>query len=181
MKRTFASVVFVSVLGGFALQAQETGQPQAADTETQEKDMREQARPVGSQDEEARPEEAEITAMADEGRFGPYTTTDGEQIYNTLCAGCHMPDGKGAVGAGAYPALSGNSNLEYAGYPITIIVNGQKAMPAFAEFLDNEQVVAVTSYIQTHLGNDYEPDATVEAVADVRPADPADLGTEEHE
>ena len=100
-----------------------------------------------------------------------YVTTDGEEIYNTLCAGCHMPDGSGAVGAGEYPALRNNPNLEYAAYPVTLIVNGQAGMPALGHLLDNEQVVAVTSYIQANLDNGYDPDATVEMVADTRPAE----------
>jgi cytochrome c5 len=31
-----------------------------------------------------------------------FTETSGEALYNATCAGCHMPDGKGAVGAGHY-------------------------------------------------------------------------------
>lgn len=100
-----------------------------------------------------------------------YGATDGEQIYNTLCAGCHMPDGGGAIGAGAYPALRKNSNLEYAGYPITLIVNGQAAMPSLGHLLTDDQIVAVVSYIQANLDNGYEPDATPEMVADARPAE----------
>ncbi|WP_281825452.1 c-type cytochrome [Jannaschia rubra] len=135
--------------------------------------------------EETTPRRAE-TAMsmrADRADFGGdgYTSTDGEVLYGTLCAGCHMPDGRGAVGAGFYPALAGNENLEYSGYAIYIIVNGQGGMPSLGHFLDDEQVVAVTSYIQSELGNGYEPDATVEAVADSRPVDPADQNTKEHE
>ena len=92
-----------------------------------------------------------------------------------------MADGSGAVGAGEYPALRENPNLEFAAYPVMLIVNGQAAMPGFGSFLNDEQVVAVTSYIQTHLGNDYTPDATVEDVAITRPVDPADPNTAEHE
>lgn len=109
-----------------------------------------------------------------------YAATEGEEIYNTLCAGCHMPDGGGAIGAGAYPALRNNPNLEYAGYPVTLIVNGQAAMPSLGHLLDNEQIVAVTSYIQANLGNGYEPDATVRMVADTRPAEQR-AQLEEHE
>lgn len=109
-----------------------------------------------------------------------YTVTDGEAIYASLCSGCHMPDGGGAVGAGHYPALSGNPSLEYASYPIYVIVNGQGAMPSLDHLLDAEQVVAVTEYIQTELGNGYESDATVQLVEDSR-LDPEDGDTEEHE
>jgi enamine deaminase RidA (YjgF/YER057c/UK114 family)/mono/diheme cytochrome c family protein len=100
-----------------------------------------------------------------------YAPTEGEQLYATLCAGCHMPDGGGAEGAAEYPALRGNPLLEYAAYPVNLVVNGQAAMPSLGHLLDDEQVVAVVSYIQTHLGNDYEPDATAEMVSGVRPAE----------
>ncbi|RVV98662.1 hypothetical protein EKE94_07055 [Mesobaculum littorinae] len=130
-----------------------------------------------------KPQVAEMSEIADQASFGAagYTSTDGEALYQSLCAGCHMPDGSGAVGAGAYPALRENQNLEFAAYPITLIVNGQSAMPAFGEFLNDEQVVAITTYLQTHLGNDYTPDATAEDVALSRPVDPADPNTAEHE
>lgn len=131
----------------------------------------------------ARPEEAKISELADQAEFGAagYTSTDGEVLYQTHCSGCHMPDGRGAVGAGKYPALKNNENLEFASYPIYIIVNGQGAMPGFGSFFDDEQIAAITSYIQSNLDNGYEPDATPEMVAGSRPAKPADLNTEEHE
>ncbi|KZZ27571.1 hypothetical protein A3753_30870, partial [Sulfitobacter sp. HI0082] len=110
-----------------------------------------------------------------------YVSEDGEELYQTLCSGCHMADGSGAIGAGKYPALSGNPNLEYAGYATYIIINGQAAMPSLGHFLDNQQVLAITDYIQTNLGNDYEADGTLDAVADARPAEPVDQNTEEHE
>lgn len=100
---------------------------------------------------------------------GAYTSTDGEEIYQSFCAGCHMPDGAGAIGAGEYPALAGNPNLEFSSYAAYIIINGQAAMPELGSFLNDEQMVGLLTYIQTNLGNDYEPDATVEIVADARP------------
>lgn len=126
---------------------------------------------------------AQMSAYAEDTVFGSdgYTSTDGEELYQTLCAGCHMPDGSGAVGAGQYPALSDNPNLEYSAYPVTLIVNGQAAMPAFGTFLNDEQIVALVTYLQTDLGNDFEPDATVEDVAITRPASPADPNRAEHE
>ncbi|WP_272903636.1 hypothetical protein [Sulfitobacter sp. M22] len=41
--------------------------------------------------------------------------------------------------------------------------------------------MAITDYIQTNLGNDYEADGTLDAVADARPVEPVDQNTEEHE
>ena len=77
----------------------------------------------------------------------------GAGVYREVCAACHMPDGKGAIGAGAYPALGGNQKLEVAGYPISLILNGQRAMPGFGRMLDDQQVAAVASYIRTSFGN----------------------------
>lgn len=112
-----------------------------------------------------------ISSVPDEAAFdgGGYTSSDGETLYNTFCAGCHMTDGRGAVGAGEYPALANNPYLEFAAYPVTIIVNGQAGMPSLGHLLDDEQVLAITSYIQSNLGNDYEPDGTLQLVADTRP------------
>lgn len=84
-----------------------------------------------------------------------FTHQDGEAIYRTVCAGCHMPDGRGAVGAGAYPALTRNAKLEAGGYPILLVVNGRKAMPAFGRQLDDSQVAAVVNYIRGNFGNAY--------------------------
>ena len=89
--------------------------------------------------------------------------TEGEDIYNNVCAGCHMPDGGGAVGAGKYPALANNQQLEFANYPIYIIVNGQKGMPALGTMMSDEQIVEVVNYLQTGL-NDFEANASLEQV-----------------
>jgi mono/diheme cytochrome c family protein len=95
------------------------------------------------------------------------THQDGETIYRTVCAGCHMPDGRGAIGAGAYPALARNAKLEAAGYPVTLVVNGQKAMPPFGRVLDDNQVAAVVNYIRGNLGNAYTDRVSAD---DVKPA-----------
>ena len=47
-----------------------------------------------------------------------FTGQGGEQLFASVCQGCHMPDGKGAAGAGVYPSLAGNKNLEAGGYPV---------------------------------------------------------------
>lgn len=96
------------------------------------------------------------------------TQTDGKDIYNNICAGCHMPEGQGAVGAGMYPALANNENLESAGYPIYLIIHGQKGMPALGGVLDDAQIAAVVSYIRTNFGNSYAEEVTVQEVTDSR-------------
>ncbi|WP_306006192.1 Rid family hydrolase [Aquicoccus porphyridii] len=137
--------------------------------------------PVFAQDDSGT--EQFISPVSDEAMFeggGGYTSTDGEELYNTFCAGCHMPAGEGASGAGEYPPLSGNPRLEFAAYPITIIVNGQGGMPGLGHLLSDEQVLEVTSYIQSDLGNDYAPDGTLQMVADTRPVEEGEV-LAEHE
>ena len=100
-------------------------------------------------------------------RFGQQ---DGRSLYASICAGCHMPDGRGAVGAGAYPALAGNQKLEFPDYPVSIVLNGLHGMPGFATQLDDRQVAAVVNWIRTNLGNNYRADpATPESVKAARP------------
>lgn len=94
--------------------------------------------------------------------------TDGKQLYESSCQGCHQPGGVGAVGAGKYPALAGNPNLEAAGYPITLILHGQKAMPALGGYFDDAQVAAIVNYIRSNFGNHYEDQVTAQDVADLR-------------
>jgi len=91
---------------------------------------------------------------------------DGAALYGAICAACHMPDGRGATGAGAYPALAGNARLASATYPVLTILRGRKGMPAFRFMLSDEQVAAVTNYVRTNLGNRYTDAVTA---ADVKP------------
>jgi len=98
-----------------------------------------------------------------------FVETTGEQLFANVCQGCHMPDGRGAAGAGAYPSLQSNKKLEASGYAVTIIVNGQKAMPPLGAMMSDEQVAAVVNYLRTHFGNDYQDAVTVEDVKTVRP------------
>lgn len=98
-----------------------------------------------------------------------FTQKDGADLYASLCQACHMDKGQGAIGAGKYPALAKNENLESAGYPITVVLHGQKAMPPVGEMLSDEQVAAVVNYVRTHFGNDYKDDpATAADVKDAR-------------
>lgn len=96
------------------------------------------------------------------------TQTSGEDIYNAICSGCHMPEGEGAVGAGQYPALADNANLETASYPIYLIIHGQKAMPPLGGVLSDDQIAAVVGYIRTNFGNEYAEPVTAEEVAGAR-------------
>jgi|ERR1019366_8611065 mono/diheme cytochrome c family protein len=84
----------------------------------------------------------------------------GEAIYKGICQDCHMPDARGAVGAGMYPALAGNPKLEIAGYPVALVIHGQKAMPAFGDAFSDQQIADVVNYVRTHFGNAYRDEVT---------------------
>jgi mono/diheme cytochrome c family protein len=84
-----------------------------------------------------------------------FSEPDGEKIYRRVCAGCHMPDAKGAKGAGFYPALASNPKLEASGYPTMVVVHGLNGMPPFAEAMTDQQIADVVNYVRTHFGNRY--------------------------
>jgi mono/diheme cytochrome c family protein len=98
-----------------------------------------------------------------------FTEVTGEELFVSACQGCHMPDGKGAVGAGAYPSLAQDSNLESGGYPVYVVVRGQRAMPPVGAMMSDAQVAAVVNYIRTHFGNQYRDAVSADDVKRVRP------------
>ena len=109
---------------------------------------------------------------AQEIHAGAYPEKTGEALYTGICQGCHMPNAQGAVGAGAYPALAGDIRLAAAVYPLTVVLNGQRAMPPIGEDLSDEQVANVVNYIRSHFGNHYKDAVTqaqVKAARRVRP------------
>ncbi|WP_144147423.1 c-type cytochrome [Paraburkholderia sp. BCC1884] len=97
-----------------------------------------------------------------------FTEQSGEALYNATCAGCHMPDGKGAQGAGHYPALADNPTLEASPYIIINVLHGRKAMPSFGDEMNDDQVAAVVNYTRTHFGNRFAASVTPSQVKDLR-------------
>ena len=97
-----------------------------------------------------------------------FVEMSGEELFNNVCRGCHMPDGRGASGAGSYPSLAKNQNLQSSGYPITLVVRGQRAMPPFGDMMNDDQVAAVVNYVRTHFGNNYRDAVTAKDVKDAR-------------
>lgn len=92
---------------------------------------------------------------------------EGESLFKAICQGCHMAQGQGAQGAGAYPALANNPRLSADAYPVFMVAQGQGGMPAFKSLLDDEQIAAVVTYIRTHNGNAFNQPvdmATVKAL-----------------
>jgi mono/diheme cytochrome c family protein len=112
------------------------------------------------------------------GIFDPstLTTTDGRQIFEHICQGCHMQGGRGAVGAGHFPALANNRTLASRQYMALTILTGRRNMPAFGArhaigfvgpppTLSEAQIAAVINYVRTHFGNRYTDSITATEVA----------------
>ncbi|REG49644.1 cbb3-type cytochrome c oxidase subunit III [Paraburkholderia sp. BL6669N2] len=97
-----------------------------------------------------------------------FTEKSGEALYNASCAGCHMPDGKGAQGAGHFPALADNPAVEAAPYVIINVLHGRKSMPSFGDAMDDDQVAAVVNYTRTHFGNRFSGGVTPSQVRSLR-------------
>lgn len=88
----------------------------------------------------------------------------GKVVYDTRCASCHGAQGRGMPPQ--YPPLAGNPSIqmESAVNPIRMVLNGgyppgtagnpmPHGMPPFAQFLSDDQVAAVVSYIRSAWGN----------------------------
>ena len=91
----------------------------------------------------------------------------GQAIFVGVCQGCHMPDAKGAIGAGMYPALAKDAKLESAGYPVAVVTRGQKAMPPMGDYMNDQQIADVVNYIRGNFGNKYKDKVSA---ADVKAA-----------
>ncbi|HRK84588.1 cytochrome c [Alcaligenes ammonioxydans] len=98
-----------------------------------------------------------------------FTQTSGQEIYEQVCASCHMIDGKGAQGAGIYPSLSQNPKLGAPAYVVFMVNQGNKGMPGFGGVLNDEQIAKVVNYVRSHLGNEFNDTVTTKEVAAQRP------------
>ena len=103
--------------------------------------------------------------FADHGHF---STTDGEELYRTLCQACHMADGQGASGAGHYPSFVGDKRLRTPYYAIDVVLNGFRGMPSFADMLTNQQIADVVNHLRTNFGNQLDGNTKAEDVARIR-------------
>jgi mono/diheme cytochrome c family protein len=97
-----------------------------------------------------------------------FTEEGGAALYAGICAGCHMPDGRGAVGAGAYPSLQSNPKLAAPGYPIGMVLRGHGAMPGFGRTLSDRQIADVIGFLRTHFGNAFPEPVTPDDVKAAR-------------
>lgn len=74
----------------------------------------------------------------------------GETVYNNHCAMCHGKEGQGGVGE----ELADNRDLADTSHVIRRIVKGNAPMPPF-NYLSDEEVASVASYIRSTWGNDF--------------------------
>ena len=91
-----------------------------------------------------------------------FSEQSGEALYTNVCQACHMPGGTGATGAGTYPPLADNPNLQAGGYVVAVVVKGQRGMPPVGMMMSDDQVAAVVNYVRTHFGNDYRDAVSAE-------------------
>ena len=91
----------------------------------------------------------------------------GADLFNNVCAACHQPDAKGAIGAGAYPPLAADTKLASTDFLLTVLIDGLRGMPPVGSMMSDEQVADVATYVRTHFGNSYGP-VSVEEVATAR-------------
>ena len=108
------------------------------------------------------------TAASAQANGSQFPQQGGEALYKGICQDCHMPDGRGAVGAGQYPALAKNPKLAEPGYPISVVTQGLKSMPAFGVAMSDQQIADVVNYVRTHFGNAYKDTVKPEDVKNAR-------------
>jgi mono/diheme cytochrome c family protein len=84
-----------------------------------------------------------------------FSEQGGADLFRNICAGCHQPDAKGAVGAGAYPSLVADAQLASADFITSVLLGGLKGMPPVGDMMSDAQVADVVNYVRTHFDNSY--------------------------
>ncbi|HEX7016837.1 MAG TPA: cbb3-type cytochrome c oxidase subunit II [Cyclobacteriaceae bacterium] len=93
----------------------------------------------------------------------PAALPNGESLFQSNCAVCHQPDGRGLPGA--FPPLAGspivtNENPETM---IRIVLEGYDARPEYAtmqpfgDVLTDEEIAAIITFERSHWGNNVPP------------------------
>jgi len=116
----------------------------------------------------AQTDDAPLTSPAPMFGSGQFAHQDGATLYRAICQGCHMPDARGAEGAGRYPALAANAKLASAPYPVLTVLNGRRGMPVLGGYLSDAQVAEVVNFVRSHFGNSYADVVTAADVAKLR-------------
>ena len=110
------------------------------------------------------------SSAASASRPGPLVHSDGATLYRAVCQGCHMADGRGAHGAGEYPALAANSRLASAAFPAARVINGWSGMPRFADMMSDGQIASVVNFVRGNFGNRYTDRLSAADIALMRSA-----------
>jgi mono/diheme cytochrome c family protein len=97
-----------------------------------------------------------------------FSEQGGADLFRNVCAACHQPDAKGAVGAGAYPPLAEDKNLVSTDFMLAVLFRGLKGMPPVGGMMSDAQVADVVNYLRTHFGNTYSGALTAADVAAAR-------------
>ncbi|SEK58785.1 cytochrome c oxidase subunit 2 [Roseateles sp. YR242] len=76
----------------------------------------------------------------------------GEKVYNSNCAVCHRPDGKGA---GQFPPLDGSKVVlaDSHAEQLHVVLNGRNQMPAWKSILKDSEIAAVVTYTKNSWSN----------------------------
>ena len=96
--------------------------------------------------------------------------TAGREVYQTLCAACHQPDGRGREHLA--PALVGSElALGPADIAVRVVLNGKEGstglMPPLGTALTDDQIAAALTYIRREWGHGASP-VDPSAVKEVR-------------
>jgi mono/diheme cytochrome c family protein len=112
--------------------------------------------------EDAPPKSAVMSSGWEFGEQG------GADLFRNVCAACHQADARGAVGAGAYPALASNGKLAASDFVLTVLLRGLDGMPPVGGMMSDAQVANVINYVRTHFGNSYSDGVSAADVSAAR-------------
>lgn len=92
----------------------------------------------------------------------------GADLFDNVCAACHQPDAKGAIGAAAYPPLAADQKLASTDFLLSVLLDGLRGMPPLGRMMSDEQVADVVNYVRTHFGNSYADAVSASQAATAR-------------
>lgn len=136
---------------------------------------------VGCKSDENKNDNTEKIVIADKPKSTTTSTQNeypqGKEVYNNLCATCHLPSGKGI--AGSFPPLDGSNwltekraeSIHAVKYGLNgpIVVNGVEYNNVMAPMgLTDQEVADVLNYTMSSWGNTNDNPITLEEVKAVK-------------
>jgi mono/diheme cytochrome c family protein len=86
------------------------------------------------------PDEAPQSAVMSRGwEFGEQ---GGGALFSNVCAACHQPAAKGAVGAAAYPPLAADAKLASIDFLLSVLLQGLRGMPPVGRMMTDEPAIS---------------------------------------